>query len=409
MRLLRDLALGSVLVLGIAGCSGGSKTASGDAEAEKFLKWSMNQYAGLKSYTATESWKMIADGKEDGDQKRELVYSSPNKFRVAMAAPGGLSVSTVSDGAHLVEIAKVEGGGVTKYEAPASIAAADDMQMKHPLYNGTLLYQFFGGSDNFDGLVDRSKGPVTFGPDEKAPNGEDARLVKFYGAEQYGHTAALIGKKTGQVYRLTYDNEPARQKMADSPEAQQLKGKIPEINMIETFDDIKTNVECAATAFDTTPPKGMPVRTDPSQGNPPVPIGKPAPDMELTGLDGKKVKLSALRGKVVMLDFWATWCGPCKESLPITNKISNEYRAKGLQVFAVSTEDKATVEAFVKENKYTFDAMLDVNAAASKTFNVDGIPCVVIIDPKGNLSSYTIGLEPEAKLMANLKKAGLKL
>lgn len=141
---------------------------------------------------------------------------------------------------------------------------------------------------------------------------------------------------------------------------------------------------------------------------PPVPIGKKAPDITLTGLDGHKVKLSSLKGKVVMIDFWATWCPPCRKGLPITNKMHSKFASKGLKVFAVSNEDKKTVADFVKANKYTFPTFLDLNNAAGHTYGIQAIPTLVIVDAKGNLSSYSVGLEPESDVIANLKKAGLK-
>jgi peroxiredoxin len=84
------------------------------------------------------------------------------------------------------------------------------------------------------------------------------------------------------------------------------------------------------------------------------------------------------------------------------------YGGKGLKVLAVSTEDAPTVKSFLSENHYTFPAFLDAGGKASTTYNVDGIPCLVILDAKGNLASYMVGLHPEAKILAGLKKAGLK-
>src|SRR6185369_13124950 len=90
--------------------------------------------------------------------------------------------------------------------------------------------------------------------------------------------------------------------------------------------------------------------------------GKPAPAVSFTTIDGKEFKLESLKGDVVLMDYWATWCGPCKASLPHLNDISKneDYKAKGLKVFAINDkEEKATVQKFLDENKYAFTVPMD--------------------------------------------------
>jgi thiol-disulfide isomerase/thioredoxin len=140
---------------------------------------------------------------------------------------------------------------------------------------------------------------------------------------------------------------------------------------------------------------------------PPVPLGKMAPNFSVSRLDGSKVKLSSLRGKIVMVDFWATWCPPCRKGLPVTDKISQLYSKKGLVVLAISDEDRKTVADFIKTNGYKMPTYYGAGATQKK-YGIAAIPTMVIIDAKGRLSSYSVGLEPESTVMANLRKAGLK-
>src|SRR5438552_8863991 len=114
--------------------------------------------------------------------------------------------------------------------------------------------------------------------------------------------------------------------------------------------------------------------------------GKPAPDFTLKTLDGKDVTLSEQKGSVVLMDFWATWCGPCRASLPHVQKLAadKELAAKGLKVWAVNAhEDQSKVSAFKKENSYSFETPLDAKGATMKDYMVHGIPTTVIVGRDG--------------------------
>jgi thiol-disulfide isomerase/thioredoxin len=138
--------------------------------------------------------------------------------------------------------------------------------------------------------------------------------------------------------------------------------------------------------------------------------GQPAPEVAVKTLDGKDVKLSEQKGNVVMMDFWATWCGPCKQSLPHVQELSKDAdrAAKGLKVWAVnSAEDAKTVEAFVKKNNYTFTVPL-AGEDLMKTYMVTGIPATVIVGRDGKVAEVFVGFDPNespAQLKAALDKA----
>jgi thiol-disulfide isomerase/thioredoxin len=119
-------------------------------------------------------------------------------------------------------------------------------------------------------------------------------------------------------------------------------------------------------------------------------------DFTLETMTGGKVSLSSYRGKVVLLSFWATWCGPCQQEMPAMQKLYDQLRSKGLEIVAVDVgEDKATVAAFLKKNPYTFPVLLDTKGevAGSTIYSANAIPTNYIIDQNGGILGRKIGID----------------
>lgn len=125
-------------------------------------------------------------------------------------------------------------------------------------------------------------------------------------------------------------------------------------------------------------------------------VGKPAPDFTLTGLDGKQVTLSSLKGKVVLLDFWATWCPPCVRSLPEINALYHENQS--VKVFAVNVgEGKAAINEFLKSKNLDLPVLMDTDEAVKQKYGIDGIPTTIIIKPDGVIQQVFVGMPPGGK------------
>jgi thiol-disulfide isomerase/thioredoxin len=143
---------------------------------------------------------------------------------------------------------------------------------------------------------------------------------------------------------------------------------------------------------------------------PPAIVGKPAPDFTLPLLTtGAKVKLSSLRGKVVVLDFWATWCGPCRRWMPIVAKLEKELKGRDVRFFAINQRDPADkVREFLKATGVTVPVLLDLEGASGMAYDASSIPLTVIVGRDGKVVDALLGLHPEEDLRAALRSAGVQ-
>jgi cytochrome c biogenesis protein CcmG/thiol:disulfide interchange protein DsbE len=129
-----------------------------------------------------------------------------------------------------------------------------------------------------------------------------------------------------------------------------------------------------------------------------------APDFTLQGMDGKTVRLSDHKGKVVLLEFWATWCPPCRESVPGLQKLHNAYKDKGLVVLAVSMDQDnwEEVTSFIAERHITY-TVLKGNAGVAEEYRVRALPMTVIINKEGNISKRYLGMGSDEEVEKDVK------
>lgn len=142
-------------------------------------------------------------------------------------------------------------------------------------------------------------------------------------------------------------------------------------------------------------------------------VNEIAPNFVLKDLEGKEISLAQLKDKVVLIDFWATWCGPCRKALPSIEKLSKEFESKGLVTLAISTEEPEVVKQFLIKNKLTIKSLIDKGMETAKKFSVKGLPTVFIIGRDGKVVSHMTGGSEEGDnkeeifLRNELKKAGI--
>jgi len=132
-------------------------------------------------------------------------------------------------------------------------------------------------------------------------------------------------------------------------------------------------------------------------------IGQEAPEINLPSVDGKEMKLSSLRGKIVLIDFWASWCGPCRKEMPNVVKAYAKFKTKGFEIFGVSLDDNKDrwVEAIAKDG-ITWPQVSDLkkwDGDVVRNYNITGIPFTVLLDKEGKIIAKNLrGEELEKKL-----------
>ena len=121
-----------------------------------------------------------------------------------------------------------------------------------------------------------------------------------------------------------------------------------------------------------------------------------APDFEVESLSSgvQKATLVGLHGKPVLIDFWATWCGPCKMLSPYVESVYDKYKGQGLEGMAISDEDRKLVKRFEKSNPHRMPVYLDPNDIANRTFQVQALPTVAVVDRNGRILYLNTGYDP---------------
>jgi thiol-disulfide isomerase/thioredoxin len=169
----------------------------------------------------------------------------------------------------------------------------------------------------------------------------------------------------------------------------------------ETYPVAEVDPETTAEMFRFTPPADAKEVTTlepdfggahPSMHPKTEMVGQMAPDVTFAAQDGKKIELSSYRGKPVLIDFWATWCGPCLLFMPALNRIYSETKEKGLQVISFDQSTAADDAAiYLKRHHYEWANYHDEEKAVYNTLKGEGIPLVVLIDSQGKIVYYDFG------------------
>jgi peroxiredoxin len=366
-------------------------------------------YAGLKSARFEGQIKVSVDGAEGQQgqsqaQKFVSGFQAPNKFRhelgddlvVGSSARGLFAYNTRSNS---FLIADAPDPKAPLKDIPSPVPAIL-MQQNPSLFMALEKNPL----SDWTGAISRV---------EKAQDvqidGQSFTALKLQGERGIQFTAA-IDPKTHLVRRITADLKSATaQGGASSPKSARL---------VIDYTKVEPGASFPENHFAWLPPQGA---TDAGQARAEAVKqqesrasqgGQTAPDFSLTSLSGKEVKLSDLKGQVVVLDFWASWCPPCRESLPHLGKLYGQNQ-DGVKVLAVNMgEDADAAKSFVQsQNLNDLTVLLDKDKSVAQKYGISSIPTTVIIGPDGKVQRTFVGLGPDTfpeikRTVSQLKSGG---
>ena len=216
-------------------------------------------------------------------------------------------------------------------------------------------------------------------------------VMRNEGKAWYDPASGLV-LKSEKGLRTVQNGTPVSQTQTTTVETFALDGDVP--------DDVFTY---------TPPADARVVDTFDKLTNPDSMAGQDAPDITVTSLDGKPLKIGDLRGKVIFLNFWATWCPPCRQEMPHIQTLWDEMKDRDDVVFiAASSEDVDTIKKFLAKSSYTFPIYTAPQESVAGSYHTQSIPSIFTIDAKGVIRAHLVGGQTEQSMRRALAKAGLK-
>lgn len=329
---------------------------------------------------------LSVDAAQDGTARTlHLVLARPNRLSLTSATGGKITSGLVCDGRTVYEW---DQRSFLKRPAPAQLSG---LRPTLPALKNDIVFSLVGGAlvaperlKAAPGLQDQGTVSLQGVPARKLSIGGNDDSAAFYFATATGlplRSSYTAGAKTAAI----------------------------------TFSHYHLNQPVVASAFAAKPPPGLTAYAASPAEPALLAVGTLAPDFTLPTADGKTISLSSLKGQVVLLDFWASWCPPCKEALPHTQSLSDEFKDKGVTVLAVNTADTPEGRtAFLKAHpEYTMTMPFDADPqqpVASGKYKVTGIPTFYVIDQDGKVAATFVGYDPDGEMQVKkvLEKLGVK-
>ena len=371
------------------------------ADAKGVLDQVRDAYKNVDAIQMKGTWTAEFDvGGEKGKENAEFTstFQAPNKFRHESKD----DLVFGSTGEKIYVYAPAANRYMTK-EAPKARGASSEL----PEPFGQILREknpalLLAVTNDEQPLVAEGVTSVQKVADVKI--GDKSYTALELKTEGDANVKVLIDPQTHFVRQYSLDMKPALVKRGQEG--------VNKAELTVDYADVKTGEGAKGADFAWAPPQNARDAAEAAAAADEDPSaalqGKPAPEFTLKGLDDKPVSLKDLKGSVVVLDFWATWCGPCRKGLPHLDKLYQANKGKGLKAYAVDLrETKEEVKQFVEETKLGVPVLMDTDGKVAEQYKVSGIPQTVVIGKDGKVQAVIVGFggDSDHRLKDALEKA----
>jgi thiol-disulfide isomerase/thioredoxin len=391
-----NIILGSLCLLITAGCSQSSSPAQSEEAATTVLAEFGRFHQPLEGWSVTSRLEVRlrdAAGADLADfepmVQTRTIQVAPARF--AIRSEDGMTVS--SDGEHAYMSSTVTGRYYRGNPLP------EPVQLRE-----TPIASLFGGPENLRILLLTDEDPIAVirNAGESADyvgretlDGKPAHHLRVARGDE--DQASLTDSATTEIW-IAAEGDPLLLKTVRStpPRPLQLPGGAIEAATVETevFQDWSLNAAFGADAFQVSSTELRRVASLPAVfEEPPRLLGQPAPDIDLVPIAGDTQRLSSLQGQVVLLDFWASWCGPCRDELPIVARLEQEYADRGVVLYAVNLGDTLNeIHDVMRGELADVKVALDPDNSIAPLYDVGGIPHLAVVGPDGRVQAVHVGV-----------------
>jgi len=268
---------------------------------------------------------------------------------------------------------------------------------KVTISNGETIWTFFPESNEFTAIPVGKQG---FGqwPGGYAALDQIREFARITGVGRIGDTdctTLTIGRDNNHTRTLWIDLKTNFIRKDEALDVSLKDGRSSR-NLL-TFSVARPidNLDAAIFSFDPSQTHAV-ERSELQQNAPETSVGRLAPEFTLRDSEGKEVRLSDLRGKVIVLDFWATWCVPCRAAMPATELLHRQLKDRGVVVLGIDDEDSKDQSAFLRKFGYSFTSLVDPTKKVAGFYKVGPIPTTIVIDKEGKIRTYDVDASYES-------------
>ena len=374
-------------------------------DAQLLLNQMTEAYQKLNTFqtAGTVSISLDAGGQKKAEQSEIMgAFQSPDQFRHDLKGQDTI----VSNGTKLFAYL-VDKNNYLQFDAPKTRADGVPAQIGEVLMDQDPSLLLAIVPNAADAL---SNGATTISKSADVTlDGKSYPALNIVTADQ--DTQVVIDPSTGLLRQMKHD-------LSRSMKERNIPN-VKEANVVVDYTQLSPNVVLAmakfatpttqaavtATGFDWTPPAdAKPMAAAPASENASAATdlqSKPAPTFSLKDLDGKPFSLADTHGKVTILDFWATWCPPCRAGLPILDKIMKD-RPNDVKIYAVNLqEDAAAITPFKQQTSLSLPILLDSDGKVAELYKAEGIPETVVIGKDGVIRKVIVGIDPDEANVLN--------